>query len=145
MRRAHRKGFTAIELMTVIAVTAVLATLGFFSYSTIQKNIVLSNSAQELLTTLRVAQSRSVSSQDGITWGVHFDSASYILYGGAWPTPTSTTSYILPGGLTVTQGAGTEAVFAHLTGASATGNIRVGFAGGAEKTIYINANGQITL
>lgn len=95
MRINKSAGFTLIELMIVIAITAIIV-VG--SYSIIGFNFKsqseLELTAREIVSVLRNAQDRSMSQEDGVQWGVYFentdrDNGFYVLYKGATTTVVS--------------------------------------------------------
>lgn len=52
----HTKGFTLLELLVVMAITAVLTALGVYGMSFLRQTIVLEGAAQELVANLTKAQ-----------------------------------------------------------------------------------------
>ena len=56
-----QKGFTLIELMVVLSITAVLGTLGIAGFMTYNQTQVLQTSASEVVTMLNLAKSRAQS------------------------------------------------------------------------------------
>lgn len=55
------KGFTLIELMVVLSITAILGMLGIAGFTTYNEVQILQGAASELATTLNVAKSRALS------------------------------------------------------------------------------------
>ena len=145
MFKAMAAGVTLIELMVVIGIIFLLFTIGLPSYNSIKENVALSNYSQEIVSALRSAQNRSIVSQNGTSHGVHFNSDSYVLFGGDWATPDYTTIYQLGGGLGVLEGEGREVIFDRLTGQTSGQTIIIGSAGGNPKTIQINETGKISI
>lgn len=56
-----QKGFTLIELMIVLSVTAVLGTLGIAGFTSFNQTQILQTSANEVVTMLNLAKSRALS------------------------------------------------------------------------------------
>ena len=146
MRIQYRRGFTLLELLVVIGSMAVLAAIGIPTFQVMRKNVMLSSQAQEIVSTLRVAQTRSITSQDGTPHGVYFDTNSYALYGDDWAAPAYSKTTDLQNGVEILQGSGTELTFGRLTGnASSSLTVVVGYDGGKQKTITVEPVGKITI
>jgi len=96
-------GFTLIELLIVIGITATISTLGVSIYVNQQKAHLLETTAQEITNYLRYAQQKSVSQEQGLQWGVHFENPAsgsdfYALYTGTTYSSPRETKY-LPAGI----------------------------------------------
>ena len=84
------KGFTLVELLTSIAIIALMSTMLFTNYRRAGVGIDLTSSAQQLASKIRIAQNNSLGTKkfNDLTplggWGVHFDSdnlrSGYILF-----------------------------------------------------------------
>jgi prepilin-type N-terminal cleavage/methylation domain-containing protein len=144
MKHRLPKGFSLVELLTVVGVIGFLLTIGIFSFRVIENRVALGTATEEVLNALRVAQERSLSSQDGIQHGVHFDATQYVLFGGSWAAPTYQKVYTLPNRVQISQGVGTELVFERLNGKTTVAEIRVAI-GGSEKAISVSNSGRISL
>ncbi len=139
-------GFTLIELLVVIAIVGTLSAIAVPSYQLMRKNVALSSYTQEIVSALRLAQNRSISSQGGVTHGVHFDATQYSVYDGTWPAASPQVN-TLQDGVQVVSGAPGNIEFKHLTGETADGvdhTFQIGFPGGRSSTITIKANGSIS-
>ena len=81
------KSFSLIELIIMIAISIILATIGvlnLFNYRTQQD---LDLTINEIISTLRVARNYSVSQEliesgSGKKWGVYFEAGNYVLFRG---------------------------------------------------------------
>lgn len=139
-------GFTAIELLGVVAIIGILAVIAIPSYQLMRKNVALSSYTQEIVSALRVAQNRSISSQGGMIHGVHFESDRYVVYDGTWPSSNSQV-HMLENGVEILTGAPEEVEFERLMGGTldhADYTFQIGFPGGRSKTITVNASGRIS-
>ena len=78
----QRAGFTAIELIVVLAsfVVAIAVTLPFLGK--FQQQETITTITHDLQQTLRRAQNRSMHGQHGQPWGLAFTPQSYTLYAG---------------------------------------------------------------
>lgn len=139
-----RTGFTIIELLIVLAGTAIVVALTVpigirFFYSQ-----TLDEATSNIMSTLRRSESQAKFSKNDSAFGVKFLSGSYVLFQGssyASRTQSEDESFALLGGIT-TSGI-TEIVFAKVTGIpSVTGTLTVSFLGDS-KTVTINAQGEI--
>jgi len=66
-----KKGFTIVELLTVIGILIILVSIGIPVWRNIQPTLELSGSARELITDLRYAQQLAITEQ--IIYGVRFN------------------------------------------------------------------------
>ena len=87
-----QKGFTLIELMVVLSVTAVLGTLGIAGFTTYNQVQTLQVSANDLATTLNVARSRALSQ---VKLGSSCSASSQILEGYSVDISVPNKSYTL--------------------------------------------------
>ena len=97
-------GFTLLELLIVIGITAILSVGAVSLYANQQKAKILDNTAQEIANYLRYAQQKSIAQEQGQQWGVHFENPTsgngfYALYKGASYVSPEETRY-LPNGIT---------------------------------------------
>jgi len=120
--------FTLLELLIVIAITATLSVVGVGFYVNQQKAKILDNTAQEIANYLRYAQQKSISQEQGLQWGVHFENPAsgsdfYVLYTGATYSSPIETKY-LPAGIefqTPASGNSVNVSFNKLTGLNYSG------------------------
>lgn len=71
-RVAKRGGFTLIEMLIVLSIGVILGTIGILSLSNYRREQSLRLSAQSIVAFLKDAQSRSISQEEGLQWGVRF-------------------------------------------------------------------------
>jgi len=116
-------GFTLVELLIVIGITAALSVVGVGFYVNQQKAKILENTAQEIANYLHYVQQKSVSQEQGLQWGVHFENPTsgsdfYALYTGTTYSSPIETKY-LPAGIefqTPSSGNSVNTSFSKLTG-----------------------------
>ena len=126
--RSARKAFTLLELLIVIGVTATMAVIGVGYYASISKSKLLNKTAEEITSYLKYAQQKSISQEQGLQWGVHFENPSsgsdfYALYTGTTYTTPVETKY-LPQGIefsTPQTASSTDISFNKLTGTTYSG------------------------
>lgn len=139
-----KKGFTFIELLVVMGVIGILVAISVPSYRIINEHVTLGNDADEIVDILRTAQNRSLTGQDGITHGVHFENNSYTIFGDDWSNPSYSHTYELGLRNIFTSGSGTTITFARLTGRSDDFTIVLSSSGGKSKTVSVYASGKIS-
>jgi len=76
------KGFTLIEIIIVISIMAFLVSAGIVSYRSFEKSTELEKTAHNIMSVLKLAQSKTTASEDASQYGVHFESDKYILFKG---------------------------------------------------------------
>ena len=116
-------GFTLVELLIVIGITATISVIGIGFYANQQKSKLLETTAQEIASYLRYAQKKSETQEQGLQWGVHFENPAsgsdfYGLYTGTSYSTTTEVKY-LPVGIqfsTPSTGNSINVSFNKLTG-----------------------------
>jgi len=138
------KGFTLVELLVVMSIISILTAVALPSYSLMRNYATLNGDTQELISNLRLAQSRAMSAQDGLSWGVRLEADRYIIYGGDWSAPQFQTVHMLKNGIQIIQGVNSEVVFNRLYGTTADATISIGFISGKQKTVEVDSVGKIS-
>lgn len=144
-----QKGFTLIEILVVLGISAILATGGFLSLSGLRRQESLRLSAESMVAFLRDAHQRSVSQEGGLGWGVHFENSatgrdSYWRFSGSDST-AAVDRIALPSGVEL-ETASSEVSFSKLRGlpdAAAIVKIRLSNDSASFRTITINEQGTI--
>lgn len=77
-----RRGFTMIELIIVITIFVITAGITLPFLGNFQQVETIEVLRQDLGQTLRMAQHRSMTQQNGLKWGVRFDPNRYTLFAG---------------------------------------------------------------
>lgn len=152
----NQKGFTLIEIVVVIFILIVLTAVSIPAFDLLVKSSDVDNSMQEFYTTLRLAQSKAISSEGDSQYGVYIDTSTlpnkYVIYKGAsyatrdaskdqsfWLSKTTEFSAISLGGAN-------EVVFDKLTGyAEQSGSVSVRLKTDTSnvKTVYISSIGSL--
>ncbi len=143
-----------IELITVISMITITAAITAPSFAAIKRGVGLNNTAQEIVSILRVAQNRAISSQrpvgntaNPINYGVHFAGDSYTLfYGNDWAGATAMEVRQLPDGTTVCPASAVNIIFDRLDGiAVSSGDVVVGIdcGGSSYRTVSVAPSGTI--
>lgn len=154
----HRKnnGFTLIEIIIVIAILIILVAIPITSYYSIQKKSDLDNGAQEFVSILKVAQNKTLSSDNNSQYGVYFDNSvfpnKYILFKGSSYAQRDAyydQIHFLPQSieyLLIDFNGGSEIVFDKLTGMTqepGSVSLKLKTDTNQNKTVYISSIGTI--
>ncbi len=135
------KGFTLIELLVSFSIVSLLALVAMPVYHAIAKNIALNGEAQQLIDDLRMVQQRSITSQGGVSHGIHLNDESYDVLSGENLVYTRQ----LKNNAQISFGSGSNIIFNRLIGNLEETNdqeIIINLEG-RNKTIKINSNGRI--
>ena len=97
-----KRGFTLLEMLLVVGITAILAGVGIPSFVNHQRAKLLDTTAQEIVSYLRYVQHKSMAQEGGNQWGVHFENPAdedgfYSLYTGAKYISPEETRYLPKG------------------------------------------------
>lgn len=148
--------FTIIELVVIIGVLAVLTLIAVPSFRYFQKRSDLKNSTEEIINILRLAQNRTLASEEASQYGVYFDQSSvppqYILFKGTSFISRDISydrAYKLPLSVEwneVNLSGGNEVVFERINGMAVQPgavSLRLKTDSAKIKTIYIEGSGRI--
>lgn len=136
MRRRKDSGTTIIELVLVIGLIGILATIFLVNLQGRKGKTELTTTTQQITALLREAQSRSVAQSSSTSWGVHFENSTttipfYALFGGTYSASSRIGYYRLPATVnystsSLASGANREITFTQITGtASASSSITI--------------------
>ena len=155
MRRAA--GFTALELILVIALFGVIMAIMGTALSTLQNRNARQDAVSGLVDALRRAETQALSGYYGDRWGVHLSdgdgcalpaSKYYLFRGPAFTTATDTIDlFALPGNVKITGvavGGGCDIIFSRWHGiASPAGAVTLTDPTGATSTVTVNGYGRV--
>jgi Tfp pilus assembly protein FimT len=148
------RGVTLIELLLTVGIFIILAIISVPTFRYFQRESDLNNSTQEIINTLRLAQDKTLASEGGSNYGVHFEIEKFVLFEGTSynPLATNNETHNLPQSVEVYEinlaGEETEVVFDRLTGETDQfGRISLRLKSDLSKisTVGIKSSGQITL
>ncbi|MCK4473732.1 hypothetical protein KAU40_00470 [Candidatus Parcubacteria bacterium] len=148
------KGFTLIELLIIVGTLMVLIVVADTTISLFEQESDLNNSAEQIINVLRLAQNKTLTSEQDTQWGVYFETDKYVLFKGSDYNPLETDneihnlSKIVEISKIALEGLGSKIVFDRVIGSTNQfGEISLELKTDTSKTksIYIENSGQIGL
>jgi len=95
----YERGYTLMEILISIAVLLILVGLGVINYHSVGSKNELNSSGQEIVSILRLAQSKTLGSKKESQYGVYFSTSSdphrYILFQGPDYVSRATSSDVI--------------------------------------------------
>ena len=150
-------GFTLIEVVVVLIILTILISIPISSFYSTQKKSNLDNGTQEFVSALKLAQNRTLSSENNSQYGVYLDTLvyphKYILFKGVSYATRDTAYdqiYYLSQSLeffSINLNGANEIVFDKLTGATqqpGSVSLRLKANTSQNKTVYISSVGTIS-
>jgi Tfp pilus assembly protein FimT len=152
------KSFTLVEILIVVGVLIILVALAFPAFRSFQVESDLDNSVEEIISTLRIAQSKTLASEQASQWGVYFSTSTipqqYTLFQGVDYTSRVTSSdetYELPDSVEIYHvdlAGEPEVIFDRIIGStsqSGSVSLRLKDDPTENQTVYIENSGQVGL
>jgi len=152
MRR--QKGFTLVEVIIVAAIIVLIVVMSIASYRYFEKRTELEATAQKIVAVLKLAQTKTLASEDASQYGVRLESNRYIFFkGGTYQGGAPDNKiYLLPSRLEISNisltGGGSDVVFQRINGQTdqdGTIDLRIISQPTELETVNIHASGQIEL
>lgn len=152
-RLISKNGFTLIEILLVMGVLIILMSMSIAGFRLFEGKTELKSYAQNALTILELARTKTLASKDASQYGVRFEQNKYILFKGDTYQEGADDNkvYQLPSRLKINKidltGGDNAVVFKRISGyASSSGAIEFGTINqSATTTIAILPSGQIEL
>ncbi len=122
---SSRSAFTLIEMLVVVAITAIFATMGFVFLGSYRGSQNLKKTLDELTAAVQATQKRSITQDNGSQWNVRFSNiaslgSQYFTFSGAsFSTTTVDRTYGLARGISFSNPFSSstyDALFAPITG-----------------------------
>jgi type II secretory pathway pseudopilin PulG len=158
--KTNQKSFVLVELLIVLGILIILMAIAVPDFRTFQNNSNVSNKIEEIANSLRLAQSKTIASQESYQYGVYFDTSTvpnrYILFRGesfASKDPSFEKDYNLPEQIEISNvnlWGGREVVFERLTGyassAASYGEVSLSLISNPSETksVYVENSGLVS-
>ena len=149
-----RQGFTLIEIIIAISIMVLLISVSIVSYRYFEKSTELEKTTQKIISILKLAQAKTIASDEASQYGVHFESNKFILFKGSEYQLGSENNkiYNIPNRLEIyninLSGEGSDIIFQRINGGTEqNGNIGLRIISNPSelKTINIKSSGVIEL
>lgn len=148
----QKSGFTLLELMLVIGVLVVIATMSRDFYGSFVPEAQVEENAKTIIYDLRNTRDKAMNGQDDRSWGVHFVNGASDYY-EIFSTPTDysdvgktilLTSYLRNNITfnTPSEGGNLDIIFSKISGQVSSSSITIK-SGSNQKTIFIKEQGLI--
>ena len=148
------RGFSVIEILIVVAIFAVIASIGAAPFVFFKKARALDAAVQESVSALLEARARTLSSRNASQYGVHFNADSATLFSGAVFNPNASDNeekifapLVLISAISL-EGGGSDVIFKRLTGETdfyGTVTFRLTAGGARERTLRIGKTGTVNI
>lgn len=152
-KKTQQSGFTLIEILIAVAIMVLLSALTIAAFSTLNKQVSLDTTSQNILSVLRRARSQTLASENESTYGVHFETSKYVLFKGT--SYTNGAAYNKEFNLSETEiyavtlaGGVSDVVFDRIRGTtsqSGTVSTRLSLDTSKTNTVSIDPSGQVSL
>lgn len=115
-------GFTLIEVLVVLAISAILVAISLSSYSSWNKNTEFNISGKTVSSYLSDARNLTLASKNSSVYGVHLETTKVVLFTGDTYSSSepSNKEYIFPNNVQISvinlNGGGSDVIFNRLTG-----------------------------
>ncbi len=144
------KGFTLLELLIYVGILALIGGIGLVSFVNSRNVRDLTNSGQQVISILRLTQTKTLAGEDNSSWGVILEASGYILFRGTtYASASFTQSFNLPSNIEITNislaGGGQEVVFNRLDGRTnqaGSFDLRVIGTGGTVFPVTVDSSGK---
>jgi len=150
----YHYGFTLIEILTVIATLGILTGVIAINFRNFQLNTNLNNETEKILNIAKLAQNKTLASENESNYGIHLESDSYTLFKGQTYSAGSMDNlyYILSPDTEIYEinlnGSGQNIIFNRVTGETSQNGsfkLKLKLSNSPTKTISILPSGHIFL
>ena len=150
------KGITILEIIIVISITILIASIVTLNLSDSKRARTLENATSEIISLINKSRNNTISSLNSSNYSIHFDSDKVVLFLGSTYDPNAITNEVMvlessleiPISLGVSlNGGGSDIVFQKITGETnnyGTINIRLKTDINTYRTININQLGVVS-
>lgn len=152
INKSHSSGFTLLELMLVIGILVIIATMSRDFYGSFVPEAQVAENAKTIIYDLRNTRDKAMNGQDDRLWGIHFVNGASDYY-EIFSTPTDysnvlktilVTSY-LRNGIVFTspaESSNLDIIFGKINGQVASSSITIK-SGVNSKTVFVKEQGLI--
>lgn len=122
MDSLSKAGITLLEILIALGILAFIGVITFNVFSNFRHTSALNSATEEGVSLLVEARSQTLSSQNAMQYGVHFESGRMVLFQGSSYVSGDPANQVvpLPAGVEISTislgGGGSEVVFQRLTG-----------------------------
>lgn len=142
------RGFTLVEILVVIAILMTLFAIGTPFFNSYNSQHILIRTNQEILETLRLAQTRSMTGFSNSQHGVHFEEEKFVLFKGVSYNPDADTNVEL--GISpkisisdISFSGSENAIFTKREGAGTEGSVTLSTSDGISYQISVTSVGVV--
>lgn len=146
-----KKGFTLIEILLVLAIMVILASIILPSFGKMRENQVLKSTTSEVISVIDKARSQSLSSVGSSEYGVHFQTDKIVLFKGITYSSSDAENediiLTIPATISTISltGGAVDVYFDRLSGAPSKSGTIVISVSSLSKTITISATGTASM
>lgn len=147
------KGFTLLEVIIVTLIILIVGSIIVGAFSRFNRQVSLQSNVSMIQSLLHKAQSDTISSRGGLSYGVHFESAKVVLFHGDMYSSGALTNQIYPLDKNISISVisltgGSNVIFERLIGTTINvGSVTVSSVGAdaSQSVISISGNGIVTI
>ncbi len=156
MKILKNKGMSVLELLMAIAILAIVVSFIILNLSKFRSEQALQNTTSDIISLVNEARTKTISSVNSTTYGVHFEASRAVLFAGSsFTEPNSNNKQVdinsavsipVSGGINL-NGGGSDVIFTRISGDTTNyGTIIVRLVSDAtrQKTITINKTGIVS-
>ncbi len=156
MKILKNKGMSVLELLIAIAILAIVVSFIILNLSKFRSEQALQNTTSDIISLVNEARTKTISSVNSTTYGVHFEASRAVLFAGSsFTEPNSSNKQVdinsavsipVSGGINL-NGGGSDVIFTRISGDTTNyGTIIVRLVSDAtrQKTITINKTGIVS-
>jgi len=142
------KGFTLLEISISVSILALIGALSLVSFVSSRNVRDLTTSGQNVLSILRLAQSKTLAGEDNSAWGMRLETTQFILFRGAtYAGATYTKAYVLPNSVEIANinlaGGGQDVILKRISGGTdQAGGFDVRVKNSTDKLFSITVDGS---
>ena len=142
---SYKKGLTILELLIVVSIMAILATIIMLSFASFRNNSALQTASEDTISILNKARGNTIASKDGYQYGVHFGTNDITLFRGTVfvsgdsSNEVHTLDTAIQVGTIALSGGGSDVIFQKFTGKTDQyGTTTLQVASDSSKNVVIN-------